>query len=188
MNNISKLILSIFLTISILHFTNVSSYAEENGSKKIYLEKFEKASSLFKERKYKKIVSMMDELINSKQKSIPMVKLLKLRAQSYANLKELDNSISDLNKIIEIDNKNAEAYLLRANFKLRANRNDEILEDYERAIKYAKNDGIKSMALFSRAIYFKKQKNMPKAKEDAAKSAELNSFVKENQEAILNSF
>ena len=84
--------------------------------------------------------------------------------------KDYDSAIEQLNKVIEMDEKFAEAYTFRGNCYSALKKNDEAVKDFSKAIEI---DPYNRGALLNRGLAYKAMGKLPQAKADALKASKI---------------
>ena len=85
--------------------------------------------------------------------------------------KDYDSAIEQFTKVIDMDEKFAEAYTFRGNCYLALKKNDEAVKDFSKAIELnPDNRG----AYLNRSLAYKAMGKLPQAKSDTLKASKIN--------------
>ena len=93
-----------------------------------------------------------------------------VKGQELFMSKDYDTAIEQFNKVIEMDEKYVNAYVIRGNCYSALKKNEEAVKDFSKAIEIDPNN---RGALLNRGLAYKAMGKLPQAKADALKASKI---------------
>jgi tetratricopeptide (TPR) repeat protein len=143
----------------------------------------QKAKQYYESKDYKNAIKLYDKLVDSKEADYMDYYY---RANTYMELKKYQAAYDDFTASINLAGNFAENYLLRGAILVNSELIQDAINDFNMAIKYAKNDTVKCLALISRAGAKLYTQNYKSAMKDCKDALSIDSVSTRSRGAYVN--
>lgn len=142
-----------------------------------------KAKALYNKEDYKGAIKLYNKAVEENKAGFMD---FYYRGNSFLMLRSYQEAYNDFTTCIERSGNFAEAYYLRGSILINSNQIYPAINDFEMAIKYAKNDTIKSISYYARAGAKLYTQNYESAIKDCLESLKIDSTSHRSKGAYVN--